>query len=451
MRDLGSRTHRRLIVVVAVLAALTIAGIVWLWPQTTVETTDQAGSEQIFGAEIRSVQSVGSDVDPISGGRGELLLVSLKLIDGPEAGEVVSMEVLGEGYPDFAIGDEVAVSRISGDEGQVDYYIADFERRRALLLLVGAFVVAVLLVSRFSGLRALIGLAVSLFIVVSFVVPAILAGQQPALVAWVGAMAVMLVTLYLTHGMNEMTTAAIIGTAASLTFTVAIGMFFIERSKITGFASDDAVFARFAVEGLDLQGLVLAGLIIAALGVLDDVTVSQASTVFALHDTDRRLSWGMLFGRAMKVGRDHIASVVNTLFLAYAGASLALLVLFTTSGARVGEIVNSEIIAEEIVKTVVGSLGLVAAVPLTTALAAALAIRRAPNAPAAHGMPAGGPSPGVGRARLRRLGRRTDDELYARWLASLRDASASPDIEDVESAEPGDAAEPQGPPPTRSR
>jgi amino acid transporter len=164
-----------------------------------------------------------------------------------------------------------------------------------------------------------------------------------------------------------------------------VALLVIDRGHITGFGSEEAVLARFAVAGLDLQGLVLAGLIIATLGVLDDVTISQASTVFALHDTDPRLGWPALFARAMKVGRDHIASVVNTLFLAYAGASLALLVLFSTGGLPVAQILNAEVLAEEIVKTVVGSLGLIAAVPLTTALAAAVAVRR----PAGVGAPAG--------------------------------------------------------------
>jgi hypothetical protein len=242
-------------------------------------------------------------------------------------------------------------------------------------------VLAVVLIGRWHGLRSLLGLGLSLMIVIVFVVPAILAGQSPPLVALVGAVAVMIVTLYLAHGVNEMTTAAIVGTTGALVLTVGLGLWFIDRSKITGYASDDALFASFAVQGLDLQGLVLAGLIIAALGVLDDVTVSQASTVFALHDTDRTLTWSALFARAMRVGRDHIASVVNTLFLAYAGASLALLVLFSTGGVGTAEIVNSEIIAEEIVKIIVGSLGLIAAVPLTTALAARVAVDRPSDAP----------------------------------------------------------------------
>jgi len=190
-------------------------------------------------------------------------------------------------------------------------------------------------------------------------------------VALVGGTAILLVTLYLSHGLNPMTTAAAVGTLGALVVTVVIALVAIDGTRITGFASEDAVFARFAIGELDLRGLVLAGLIVAALGVLDDVTVSQASTVFAVHEADPSQSFAQLVARGMRVGRDHIASVVNTLFLAYAGASLGLLVLFTTSGLPVRELVNTELVAVELVKTMVGSLGLLAAVPLTTVIAAA--------------------------------------------------------------------------------
>jgi uncharacterized membrane protein len=264
-------------------------------------------------------------------------------------------------------------------------------------------------------------------------------------------MGVMILTLYLTHGIDQMTTAAVVGTSLALAVTIGFGLYFIDRAALTGFSSEEASLARFAVEGLDLRGLVLAGLIIGALGVLDDVTVSQASTVFTLHDTDPRLGVRGLFARAMKVGRDHIASTVNTLFLAYAGASLALLVLFSTGGLAVGEIVNSEIMAQEIVKTLVGSLGLISAVPATTLLAATLAVRRSPAAVAAsrarygdddhghapHGhAPRGAPPPDPGADPVRAPGEPPalpedldDDErarhLWARWLED-RDRGEGP-------------------------
>lgn len=372
-----STMHRRLLVIVGVLLVGAILGMAALWPSADELPDPGPALEDLTGAQILSFEVFEGDPDPVMGGTGAAADIEVRLLDGPDAGEVAVLEdVALDGYPDLAVGDRVTLDQIATPDAGEQYVITDFQRTPTLLMLLGVFVLAVLAIGRWHGLRSLVGLAVSLLIVVQFIVPAILAGKNPPAVALVGAVAVMIVTLYLAHGVNEMTTSAIIGTSGALVLTVAMGVLFIDRSKITGFASDDAQFASFAVQGLDLQGLVLAGLIIAALGVLDDVTVSQASTVFALHDTDRTLRWPALFARAMRVGRDHIASVVNTLFLAYAGASLALLVLFSTSGVSNAEIFNSEVLAEEIVKIIVGSLGLIAAVPMTTALAAKVAIDR---------------------------------------------------------------------------
>jgi len=380
---LPSTTHRRLLIVVGALLVGAIAGMLTLWPSAEELPDPGPPLEDLTGAEILAFEIFEGEPDPVLGGSGASADIEVLLLDGPDAGQVTVLDdVALDGYPDLTVGDRVTLDQIATPDDGEQYVITDFQRTPTLLVLLGIFVLAVLTIGRWHGLRSLLGLAVSLLIVVRFIVPAILAGKSPPVVALVGAVAVMIVTLYLAHGVNEMTTAAIIGTSGALVLTVTVGVLFIERSKITGFASDDAQFASFAVQGLDLQGLVLAGLIIAALGVLDDVTVSQASTVFALHDTDRTLTWTALFARAMRVGRDHIASVINTLFLAYAGASLALLVLFSTSGVSNAEIFNSEILAEEIVKIIVGSLGLIAAVPMTTALAAKAAIDR-PDAVAA--------------------------------------------------------------------
>jgi uncharacterized membrane protein len=376
-----TRTHRQLLAVVAVLVVGTVIGLVALWPPSDALPAIESPEPLVTG-EVLRVESTGEEAEPVPGlGGGELVDVDVLVLEGEDEGREVSLRVDLAGLPTFGAGDRVELARSVTPDGEVDYFITDFRRLPTLGLLVGLFVAAVLVIGRWHGLRSLLGLALSLVLVVRFVVPAILAGEHPPLVALVGAVAIMVVTLYLAHGVNEMTTAAIVGTSAALVLTVALGLVFIDQAAITGFASDDAVFARQQVTGLDLQGLVLAGLIIAALGVLDDVTVSQASTVFALHETDRTLTFPALFARAMTVGRDHIASVVNTLFLAYAGASLALLVVFSTGGLGTAEIVNSEVLAVEIVKTVVGSLGLIAAVPLTTALAALVAVKRPADAP----------------------------------------------------------------------
>jgi uncharacterized membrane protein len=381
-----SRTHRQLLTAVAVLLLATLVGLWMLWPRADLLPEAGEPLDDLISGVILDVETFEGEPDPMLGTSGDLAVVTVEVLEGPDEGQVVEIEVLPEGYPEFRSGDRVELQRTQIPDQEVSYFITDFQRLPVLAMLLVLFVAAVLLIGRWNGARALLGVALSLFIVIRFIVPAILAGRSPALVALVGATAVMIVTLYLAHGVNEMTTSAVIGTSAALIPTVLLGMLFIEQGKVTGFASEEAALARFAVEGLDLQGLVLAGLIIAALGVLDDVTVSQASTVFAIHDADRTQSWRLLFTRGMKVGRDHMVSVVNTLILVYAGASLALLVLFSTGGLPMMEIVNSEIVAEEIIKTLVGSLGLISAVPLTTGLAAIVATHRAPDAPRVEGV-----------------------------------------------------------------
>ena len=419
--DFAEQTHRRLLIAVGLVVAVTGAGLVWLWPAAgELPDAPEGGSELIDGT-IRSVTFEQQEPDPVIGESGRVAIIDVQLTSGEERGEIVTIEAPVEGYPPIDVGDEVQLSSTELPDTGTEYFIVDFQRLDALLWLAALFVAAVLLVSRWHGLRSLIGLGLSLLIITKFVVPSILAGNSPFLVALFGALAVMVVTLYLSHGVNEMTTAAVVGTAAALGLTVLLGVVFIEQGELTGFSSEEANLARFAVEGLDLRGLVLAGLIIAALGVLDDVTVSQSSTVFALHDADPTQSWRQLFGRAMIVGRDHIASTVNTLFLAYAGASIALLVLFATGGLGIGEIVNSEIFAEEAVKTLVGSLGLIAAVPFTTALAATVAVRRPPDAPPVRGLHAHGADEGtVPDGGPEDEEEPDDDQSYAAWLRYLR-------------------------------
>ncbi len=441
MRDRSSGIHRWLVLVVGILAAGTAVGLIVLWPSTSgLESTDEP-PEALVGGAVRDVERLPDDpvgeapapdtgAEPTSPDAGSSrrpsaarLLVEVEVLEGPDAGELVPIELSPEAYPDFEVGDRVELSRATGgDQGQ-RYFVSDFQRTPTLAWLAGLFVVAVLVVGRWHGLRSLLGLAASLLIVVRFVVPGILSGASPPLIALVGALAVMLLTLYLAHGVNEKTTAAVIGTAGALGLTVALGLVAIELGKITGFSSEDATLARFAVDGLDLQGLVLAGLIIAALGVLDDVTVSQASTVFALHDADRHQPWATLFTRAMRVGRDHIASVVNTLFLAYAGASLALLVLFSTGGLEVTEIINSEVFAAELIKIVVGSLGLIAAVPLTTALASTLVLRRPTEDPPPLARPGAGEPPDHDLDDLDALDLDEDERARRAWSRYLRQSS----------------------------
>lgn len=367
-------THNHLVTVVFAIAVATVVGLVALWPSLDEVPRDTQGTPpEVVEATITDLARYEGETDPVFGESGRRAEITLRLDDGERAGEDVVVDTGLDGYPPLEVGDRVELSLSEFADGTEQWFIIDIVRGPSLLVLLGIFVAVVLAVSRWQGLRALAGLALSLFVVFRFVVPAILAGSPPFVVALVGSAAVLLTTLYLAHGFNVKTSSAVVGTSLALAATIGLGAVFIDATALTGFSSEDAVIARFAVGELDLRGLVLAGLVISALGVLDDVTVAQASTVFALRRARPDVSWHVIAREAMVVGRDHIASTVNTLVLAYVGASLALLLVFWTGGLPLVDVLTSEIVAEEVVKTLVGSLGILAAVPLTTLLASVVA------------------------------------------------------------------------------
>jgi uncharacterized membrane protein len=255
------------------------------------------------------------------------------------------------------------------------YYFIDFDRQFPLLALGGLFAVVVVALSRWRGLAALAGVVVSLWVLVQFVLPAILDGRSPLAVACVGGATIMFLALYLAHGLNATTTVAVLGTLMSLLLTGLLAVIFVGVSSFTGSGSEEAVFLQLSAQQVNLEGLLLASIIIGTLGVLDDVTVTQASAVWELHRANPSYGIKRLYRSGIRIGRDHIASTVNTLVLAYAGASLPLLILFTVASRSFGEVVTTEVVAEEIVRTLVGSIGLVASVPVTTGLAALVVTR----------------------------------------------------------------------------
>lgn len=267
------------------------------------------------------------------------------------------------------IGDKVYLTDLGkSTDGSNQYGFYEYQRERPLLVLGAAFVIFAIVVGRRAGLQALIALALSIFVLVKFMLPAIVDGRNPLTVALVGASAVMFLALYLSHGINVRTTSAAIGTVASLAITGLIAWSAVGAANFTGLTDDHATYLRATSENIDLKGLLLAGVIIGALGVLDDVTVTQASAVWELHQANPALGFAGRYAAAMRIGRDHIASVVNTLVLAYAGAALPLLLLFTQAGTPLAEVFNGEPVATEIVRMLAGSIGLIAAVPITTAL-----------------------------------------------------------------------------------
>jgi uncharacterized membrane protein len=369
-----------LVLALAIIVVATVIGLVALWPRD--RTIEPPGALRNAKTEQADVVSVSATRCPAPGQRG-CRRVEVELKSGPDDGERVAMTVFEtkEVLP-LEPGDRVRVSpnRLPEDAqiGGVKvepYTFADFERRGPLLWLGLLFAGLVVVLGRWQGLRALLGLVASLVIVVGFVVPAILDGGSPEGVALVGALAVMLVTLGLAHGVGVKTLAAALGTTAALLLTLGLASFFSDLAHITGLSSEESIFLRASVGDVSIEGLFLAGVVIAALGVLDDLTVSQASTVLALRRANPNLAFGPLFRGALGVGRDHITATVNTLVLAYAGASLPILLIFSLAGTSLSDALNSEAVAEQVVATLVGSIGLIAAVPATTALAALLAVR----------------------------------------------------------------------------
>ncbi|MGE3621365.1 MAG: YibE/F family protein, partial [Acidimicrobiia bacterium] len=259
---------------------------------------------------------------------------------------------------------------------------ADFQRTRPMVGLALLFAVVVVAFGRWRGLFALVGVAISMVVLVGFVLPALLDGSPPVWVALVGTSAVALPALYLAHGLSERTSVAVLGTVASLLLTCLLGVVFVRLTHLTGLASEEVGFLQVFGGDLDFAGLLLAGLVIGALGVLDDVTVTQVSAVAELREADPGASARELYRSGVRIGRDHIASTVNTLVLAYAGAALPLLLLFRTSGQGLAAVLTGESIAVEVVRALVGSIGLVASVPITTGLAALVVTRDSAVRPA---------------------------------------------------------------------
>jgi uncharacterized membrane protein len=300
------------------------------------------------------------------------------VIDGPNAGQEMDAYLQGpsgqQEVPRYAVGDEVIVNVSTQGEDQDFVAVADRYRIPPLALLLGVFAVAVTLVGGWRGVRSLLALALSLFVIIRIVVPLLLAGWAPVPLAVVSATLITIVTFLLTEGLRPTTIAAAAGTFLCLAFTAMLAVVFNALAQFTVLQGDpDLVYLQSAGRPeLDLGGLLLAAVIFGALGILDDVTVTQAATVHELYEADQRVTRSTLFWRAMNVGRSHIAATVNTLALAYVGASLPLIVLFNAGGQDPLLTASGEIVAVQIVKAIVGSIGIVAAVPATTAMAVLL-------------------------------------------------------------------------------
>ena len=369
---LASSSGRMLAGAAGALALLTVVGLVALWPGHLPGGKQEAFGGPTVGARVTATSTVRCPgptaqrcrrlTAQISGGRDAGRRVALDL--GPVAAT-----------PSLQKGDRIRVQP-SG----AGYGYADVDRHVPMIWLAAALAVLAVLVARLRGLLALLGVAISVVIVVTFLVPAILAGSDPVLTSLVAALAVMFVTLLLTYGPGAQSLAAALGIGLSLLLAALVGHAAVTAAHLDGRTGELPI----SMLGVSLQGIVLAGMVIGVLGVLTDMAVSQASAVTALREANPDLDPRGLYRGAFAVGRDHLAATIHTLVLAYVGAALPLILVLRDSHVGFGDAVNGQIVAEPIIATLVGAIALVAAVPLTTALAALLVARVPAGALDAH-------------------------------------------------------------------
>jgi uncharacterized membrane protein len=359
--DLGptqtARVRRLLAIAMAPFLLATLVGIVALWPAHARHRLP-AGLDTPVELVDATVTNVVSSA--CQGTERRCDTVTVRVTSGPDAGDEreLPQQSPGAGVPTLAAGDRIVVGRSVDTTGRVDYYFADYQRDRPLLLLALIFTVFVVAVARWRGLAALLGVGATYLVLVRFVLPSLLDGNSPIAVALTGSAVIILVIMYAAHGE-----------------TGALAAIFVHATRLTGMSSEEATSLQAATGNLQLSGLILAGVVIGSIGVLNDVTVTQASAVWEVYLANPARSVADLYRSGMRIGRDHIASTVDTLVLAYAGAALPLLLLFTLANRPFGDVLTGDVVAEEIVRALVGSIGLVASVPITTALSALVAHR----------------------------------------------------------------------------
>lgn len=363
----GKRVRILLAAIVLPILAITVAGLIWFWP-----------------GEVAAIGSMGDPTDDdsymsgvvteVTGEQGQEARVALD-DDGTEVPVQVPPEVIDGG---LAVGDHILMFRTADALGTGSPYVySDAERDRPMLILFALYVLVVLLVARLKGLAALAGLGASMGVVLLFLVPALMAGSPPLPVTLIGASGMMFFAVYLAHGVSIRTTTALLGTFVGLAFTTVLAAWSSQAAGLVGYGSDTSSMVSAMLPGVGLRDVLLAGMVIAGLGALNDVTITQASAVWEIHAANPQARTREVFKGAMRIGRDHIASTVYTLAFAYVGTALALLMIVMMFDRSLADTLTTSEIAEEIVRTLVASIGLVIAIPATTALAALL-VKAAP-------------------------------------------------------------------------
>ncbi|WP_206492929.1 YibE/F family protein [Rhodococcus sp. KRD162] len=381
-------------VVVGLLVAIAIAviaGAFALWPSKQsidiplpFQTT--GGGAVTTEAGTVTSQSIGSCGSPDAGrpfegnptppvnDSYECQRSIVDITSGEDAGKRTVLEIApGPGQPDLRTGEGIRLVKQTDPTGAVQYSFNDYSRGLPLAIIVGVFAVVICIVARWRGFRALVGLVIAFAVLVVFMLPALLDGAPAIPVALVAGAIILYAVLYLAHGVNLRTSSALLGTLTSMGLAAVLSYVAIRMTHLTGLSEEQNTEVQTYITHVSITGLLLAGFIIGSLGVLNDVTITQASAAFELASVDKTASRRQIFGAAMRVGRDHIASTVYTLVLAYAGGALPLLLLFSVAGRSFQDVLTGDAVAIEIVRSSVGGVALALSVPLTTAIAVLLA------------------------------------------------------------------------------
>ncbi|MDD5071303.1 MAG: YibE/F family protein [Patescibacteria group bacterium] len=335
-------------------------------------------ADEIFEARVIEIL----EEREITGEKGGKIIQQDILLKGLE-GEWKEREIIYKGISEIIVAnaniykedDRVLVQRSATQEGDNEqFYIIDFVRRGYLYFLAFLFTLIIIAIGRMKGFKALVSLAISFFIIIKIILPRILAGDDPLLVSIFGSLAILAVIIYLTEGWNRKSHLAIISVLLSLIITLLLSIIFTGLARLTGLAQEEAAFLMgIGQQAINFKGLLLAGMLIGTIGVLDDIIVGQMETVKRIEEANPQLPSDKVFALAYKVGNTHLGTMVNTLFLTYAGASLPLLLLFAIKQEpflTFSQVVNNEMVATEIVRTLVGSVGVALSMPISTYLAA---------------------------------------------------------------------------------
>lgn len=383
-------TRRIRLILLAALAPFviaTVAGLVVLWPShhhlaVPLQYQTYGEGKTVFEkGRVVLVTSRTCGGGTTSGGASTSTVCStakVAVTSGPDKGRFVSLDTGGPADVTLRVNDQIRALRgpiINPQTGERAYTFDDYVRDTPLILLAAVFAVLLIVVARWRGIAAIFGLAAAYAVLAYFLLPALLDGRSPVAVGMVGGAAILLVVLYVAHGFSSRTTTALLGTLIALLVTAGFAAVATSTTRLTGRSNEINAELQSTGVPVSISGLILCGLIVGALGVINDITVTQASSVWELSAADPKASWKTLFTRGMRIGRDHIASVVYTIVFAYTGAALPVLLLFSISGRSLHDLLTGDEIASEIVRNLVAGSGLVLAVPFTTLIAAIVAAR----------------------------------------------------------------------------